>query len=342
MPPTSLWRADLPGKGCSTPVVGEKQLFLTAPVNGSDAALAFDWSGKETWRTTFGPEQPGKHRSGSGSNPSPATDGQGVYVYFKSGTLAALDLKGQVRWQTNLVQAFGRETLYWDQGSSPLLTQSAVVMARMHHGESWLAAFDKATGQLLWKVPRNYETPVEGDHSYTTPLLLPRQAQETILVYGAEHLTAHKAVDGQVLWSCGDFNPRAGQNWPTVASPIVVRDIAVVAGGRSDRGQPLLYGIRLGGTGEVTATHRAWKRDDTGHLRPHSRRIQGASLLAARQRRSRVHRTGHRPNVLARCLPQNQRQLLCFSRHCGWKTLCRTRGRGGFGGADRGQVRALG
>jgi outer membrane protein assembly factor BamB len=37
-----LWKAPLPGKGCSTPVVWDRRIFLTAPVNGQDAALAFD------------------------------------------------------------------------------------------------------------------------------------------------------------------------------------------------------------------------------------------------------------------------------------------------------------
>src|SRR2546426_11677252 len=90
--------------------------------------------------------QAGKHRNGSGSNASPATDGHAVFVYFKSGSLAALELDGKVRWQTNLVERFGPDTLYWDQGTSPVLTEKHVVMVRMHNGEAWVAAFGEATG----------------------------------------------------------------------------------------------------------------------------------------------------------------------------------------------------
>ncbi|HWH67756.1 MAG TPA: PQQ-binding-like beta-propeller repeat protein, partial [Candidatus Sulfotelmatobacter sp.] len=234
---------------------------------------------KPVWQSSFGPEKPGKHRSGSGSNPSPATDGQGLFVYFNSGTLAALELGGQVRWQTNLVKSFGPETLYWDQGISPVLTEKAVVIARMHHGESWLAAFDKTTGQLRWKVARNYETPLEGDHGYTTSLVVRQDQQEMLLVYGAEHLTAHTATDGQVVWSCGGFNPRAMQNWPAVASPVVAGDMVIVAGGRADRGQPLLFGIKRGGKGDVTATHRIWKREDTGTFVPTPAEYKGRVYL---------------------------------------------------------------
>ena len=274
-----LWKAPLPGKGCSTPIVWNQHIFLTAPSNGLDGVLAFDWAGKPIWQTTLGPEQTGKHRNGSGSNPSPVTDGKAVFVYFKSGTLAALGLEGNVRWQTNLVAAFGPDTLYWDQGTSPVLTKDDVVIARMNQGESWLAAFDKATGRMRWKVPRNYETPVEGEHAYTTPLVILYKGKEALLVWGGQHLTAHDASDGRLLWSCGDFNPQAVANWPAVASPVIAGDIAVVACGRADHGQPRLYGIRLGGTGDVTATHRVWKREDTGTFVPTPAEYQGQLYL---------------------------------------------------------------
>jgi len=274
-----LWQAPLPGKGCSTPVVWNQRIYLTAPANGLDGVLAFDWSGRPLWETTLGSERPGKHRNGSGSNASPATDGQGVFVYFKSGTLAALELDGRVRWQTNLIERFGPDTLYWDHGTSAVLTDKYVVMARMHHGESWLAAFDKATGKIGWKVARNYETPAENDHGYTTPIVIQQHRKEALLVWGAEHVTVHDAADGKILWSCGGFNPGAVANWPAVASPVVAGDIAVVPFGRADRGTPRLHGIRLDGSGDVTARNRIWKRDDVGTFVPTPAAYKGRVYL---------------------------------------------------------------
>src|SRR6266487_568537 len=75
------------------------------------------------------------------------------------------EFNGKVRWQTNLVERFGPDTLYWDHGTSPVLSEKYVIMVRMHNGESWLAAFDKASGQMRWKVARNYQTPTEGDRA---------------------------------------------------------------------------------------------------------------------------------------------------------------------------------
>jgi len=278
-PTNVLWKAPLPGKGCSTPIVWNQRIYLTVPIEGFDGAMAFDWAGKPLWQTRLGPENGGKHRNGSGSNPSPASEGKALYVYFKSGTLAALDLDGKLRWQTNLIAGFGPETLYWDQGTSPVLTKDDVIIVRMHHGESWLAGFNKNNGQMRWKVARNYETAVEGDNSYTTPLVIKHGGQEALLVWGGEHLTAHAAADGKLLWSSGDFNPHAAPNWPAVASPVVAGEIAIVPTGRADRGQPRLYGIRIGGSGDVTATHQVWKREDTGTFVPSPAEYQGRVYL---------------------------------------------------------------
>lgn len=263
-----LWKVPLPGKGCSTPIVWDNHIFVTAPIDGQDSVLAIDWNGKELWRTKLGTERAGKHRNGSGSNASPATDGKSVFVYFKSGNFAALDFTGKILWQTNLVEAFGRDTLYWDHGTSPVLTEKFVVMTRMHQGESWLAAFDKTTGALKWKTARNYETPQENDHSYNTPLLIRYDGQEALLIWAGEHLTVHAVADGKLLWSAAVLNLSGGKNWPAVATPVLVHDIAIVPFGRSDRGIPQLYGIKLGRAGEFNATNHLWQRFDTGTFVP--------------------------------------------------------------------------
>jgi len=259
-----LWSAPLPGKGCSTPIVWNERIYLTAPSDGQDTLLAFDWSGKPLWQTPIGPERPGKNRNGSGSNPSPVTDGTAIFTYFKSGNLAVFEMDGKVRWKTNLLERFGKDTLYWDCGTSPVLTERDVIATLMHHGESYVAAFDQITGDMRWKVARNFVTPTEGDHSYATPIAIRHGGKEALLVWGGQHLTAHDAATGATLWSCGEFNPDSKNNWVAVASPVIAGDIAVVPYGRGSR----LHGIRLGGTGDVTATHRAWLREDTGSFVP--------------------------------------------------------------------------
>src|SRR5262245_46405068 len=55
-----LWRTQLPGKGCSTPIWLGERIYLTAPVDGRDALLCYDFLGAERWRAVFGQENAGK------------------------------------------------------------------------------------------------------------------------------------------------------------------------------------------------------------------------------------------------------------------------------------------
>ena len=170
-PENVLWKVDIPGKGFSTPIVWDKHIYLTTGADGLDTVLAFDWSGKQLWQKQLGSEVAGKHQNGSGSNSSATTDGSAAFVFFKSGNFAALELDGSIRWKTNLFERYGEDNRFWDFGTSPVLTKKDVVIAEMHDGESWLAAFDKKTGDVRWKIARNYETAREGRQGYTTPLV---------------------------------------------------------------------------------------------------------------------------------------------------------------------------
>ena len=260
-----VWQVGLPGKGASCPVVWKDRIFVTAPSNGIDTALAFDLNGKQVWKAEFGAEMKAKHmKLGTSSNASPVTDGRGVFVYFKSGTFAALEMDGTVRWKRNLSKEFGRQKLYWDQGSSPILIGDLVILSRLHAGDSWVAGFDKATGKIRWKQERNYEVPAENDNGYTTPVPVRHGDQDALLVWCSDHLTAYAARDGSLLWSSGGFNSKAKKLWPPIATPVVAGEIAVVPVGRDDRKQAEIHAVRLGGKGDVTETHRLWERKDFG------------------------------------------------------------------------------
>ncbi|MBI9018388.1 MAG: PQQ-binding-like beta-propeller repeat protein [Phycisphaerae bacterium] len=278
-PEEALWKIDIPGKGFSTPIVWDNKIYLTTGVNDLDTVLAFDFSGKQIWQKQLGPEDAGKHKNGSGSNPSATTDGSAVFALFKSGNLAAIELDGSIRWEINLFKQYGKDNRYWDFGTSPALTKKYVIIAEMHDDQSWLAAFDKVTGKLGWKVPRNYTTPKEGSQGYSTPLVFSHKGTEAIMVWGGQHLTAHDAVDGKIIWSCGNFNPDEIRFWPSVASPVIAGNIAVVPCGRADRRQPRLHGIKLGGSGDITETHRLWKRKDIGPFIPSPTEYNGRVYL---------------------------------------------------------------
>jgi len=259
----AAWKTPLPATGTSTPIVWKDRIYLTTPAEGQDAIMALDANGKQLWVTKLGPESPAKHRTlASSCNASPVTDGSGIFARFRSGRFVAVGLDGKVRWQINLDEKFGPEQLYWDQGSSPAVTGDMVIISRMHHGDSFVAAFDKRTGEQRWLVKRNYQVPPENDNGYTTPVMFQHKSRAAVLIWGADQLTAYSAADGTLIWSCGGFNPAGTKNWPAIANPVIHGNIAVIPVGRDDRNQGGIQGIRIDGSGDVTATHRAWQRDD--------------------------------------------------------------------------------
>jgi outer membrane protein assembly factor BamB len=260
-----VWKFALPGKGSSTPIVLNDRIFVTTPDEGKDAVLAIDLQGNQIWRTRLRSESRAKNRLGSSCNASPVTDGKGIFVYFRSSRLAALELDGSVRWENDLAATYGPENLFWDQGTSPVVTDEHVILARMHGGDSWIAGFDKATGKLRWQQKRNYDVPPENDNGYTTPVFFKHKGRDAFLIWGADHLTAHSAADGSLLWSCGGFNPRGTGFWPAISSPVIAGELAIVPVGRDDRPrQGQIHAVKLDGSGDVTATNRVWKRDDIG------------------------------------------------------------------------------
>jgi outer membrane protein assembly factor BamB len=254
------WKIELPGKGSSTPAVWGDQIFVTCGIEGKDGIVCYDMAGNELWRQTLGTERRGKHQNGTGSNPSPTTDGERVVVYYKSGTVACLSTKGDVLWQKNLQQLYGRDTLWWDLGTSPVLSGNRAIIAVMHEGESYLVALDLSNGEVLWKEARNYDNARESDQAYTTPHIVQIDGKDVIVTWGADHLTGHDVETGKLLWESGGFNPENEGMWRVIASAAIGDGIAIVPYGRGE----FLAGVRLGGSGDVTESNRLWDKDGLG------------------------------------------------------------------------------
>jgi outer membrane protein assembly factor BamB len=253
-----LWRADLPGRGASTPIVWGERIIVTCAVDGGNGVLCLDSAGKLVWKKAIGTERPGKKDKASGCNPSAVTDGERLYVYFKSGDLACLDFSGEVLWQQNLQALYGADTLWWDLGTSPVLTKDNVVIAVIQTGPSYVGAFDRKTGKPAWKVERKSNAPVESAQSYTTPVVVNDDGKEILVVLGADIVTAHQASDGKELWRVEGLNPTGQQNFRSISSPIVAHGIVVAPYARG----ATLTAIRLGGTGNVTKSHVVWSKAD--------------------------------------------------------------------------------
>lgn len=257
------WKAKLPGRGCSTPVVWDGKVFVTGPDAKTDTVFAFDLkTGKELWRKGLGEARMGRtQKIGSSANSSPITDGKHLFVYFKSGTLAALDFDGEVAWRINVEKAFAEDGMLWDKGTSPIFADGKLVIAAMQEKSmSYLVSIDKSNGRKVWLTERKTDAVGETCDAYTTPFVVTVDGVETIVTWGADHLTGHDAKTGKQLWICGNFNPRKIKNWRNIASATFSGDVAIVPFAREE----MVAGIRMGGTGDITDKAWLWKHQGWG------------------------------------------------------------------------------
>ncbi len=229
-----VWAVELPGEGSSTPIVWEGNIYLTCVYEGQDTICCLDSNGEIVWQQELGESRGAKHRTATGANPSPTTDGEHVYAYFKSGLLVAYTMDGQEVWRVNLQSKFGEDTLWWDLGTSPVLTTDGVLIAVMQTGESYLVSFDKATGEVVWKVDRNFSTPEESDQAYTTPILTTIDKKSVIVIFGADHLTGTDPETGSELFAIEGFNPDSKGMWRSIASPTISDEQIIVPFGRGN------------------------------------------------------------------------------------------------------------
>jgi outer membrane protein assembly factor BamB len=280
------WKVELPGNGGSTPVIDGDTAYLTTGVDQQNVLIAFQTDrGSLKWKVTLGKDRGSKHRKGSGSNPSPVVDGDLIYAYFRSGDLACVDRQGEVRWKTNLQESFGEDTLWWDLGSSPLLTEQAIVVAVMQTGPSYLVAFDKKSGRQIWKTDRMVGAPKEAAQSYSTPLAVKIGDQDGIAVTGADHLTIHRASDGRELARLGGFNPGGDEFFRSISSSVAEGNLIVCPYARGGTITTVRLDELANGKGRDAI---AWFRDDLGSDVPTPAARQGRVYVVGDKAKGRI------------------------------------------------------
>ena len=256
------WKSPVSGSGGSTPVVTDSLAFLTAGNQNKNTLVAYRLAdGSKQWTLEVGDDRGGKHKKGSGSNPSPVIDGEHVYAYFRSGDLACANHNGDLVWQTNLQEQFGEDTLWWDLGSSPTVTRDAIVVVVMQTGPSYLIAFDKKTGKQLWKSDRMVPAPEEAAQSYSTPVVVEQNGEEWIGVMGADHLTLHRASDGKEIGRLGGFNPGQNAYFRSISSPVAAGALMICPYARGETITAVNMQDLVSGKGKEAIV---WYRDDLG------------------------------------------------------------------------------
>ena len=235
------WKVALPGRGHSTPIIWGDRIFLTAAVpfgpklpprkSGRPGAhdnlavtyrhrfvaLAVDREiGKTLWEKKLHEALPeeGAHYTASLASASPVADDEHVFVFFGSHGLFCLDHDGNVVWQKQLGQMKTKHG--HGEGTSPVLHGKTLVINWDHEGQSFIAAFEKATGKQLWRKQRDEVT------SWSTPIVVERNGIAQVIVCGTARVRGYDLSNGKVLWECGGLSANI------VASPVFHDGVVIV------------------------------------------------------------------------------------------------------------------
>lgn len=262
------WRLELPGAAASTPIVVGSRIFLTSTAEESEEllVLAVSDAGKVLWKRTVaaasfdfsGSMEQFKHETNPAS-PSPVSDGEHLWVLFGNGLLASFDFDGKQIWQRDLTKDYGAFRYYFGLSSSPFVHGQRLFVQVLNTNSQLLLAFDKATGEELWKRERPTDARAECLHSYASPAVYHMGQKDVLVIHGADYVTGHWPEDGTELWRHGGLNPKEGYNpaFRLVATPVFREGLLVVPSAK--RGP--VYGLRpAAATGEITgaAKHTAW------------------------------------------------------------------------------------
>jgi outer membrane protein assembly factor BamB len=196
-------------------------------------------TGKTVWQKPVREEIPheGHHRDHGFSSYSPLTDGKHVIAYFGSRGLHCFDMQGNLKWSKDLGRM--QTKMGFGEGSSPALHGDTLVVNWDHEGQDFIVAFNKETGDELWRTPRDEET------TWSTPLIVEHQGQVQVITSATKKTRAYDLKTGKQIWE----GPGLTAN--VIPSPVASDGVVYLTSGF--RGNALLA-IKLGKSGNLAGT----------------------------------------------------------------------------------------
>lgn len=254
------WKAELIGRGASTPIVVGEKIFLTS-YSGYGESLekpgkiadlqhhvycfdrktgSLNWlrniKGNPAENSLLNPNLVGHGFASS----SMTSDGEKVFAFFGIAGVFAFDLDGEFLWQQDV--GWGSHNF---GSSASLATHQNLLIVNASVESEAVYALDKETGTGVWKIDDVLE-------SWTTPVLgETADGAEELVVAQKNVVRGFDPETGKELWTCEGILDYI------VPTPVVVEGIAYCNGGKQNR----TLAIRLGGRGDVTKSHKLWESE---------------------------------------------------------------------------------
>lgn len=263
-----VWKAELPGKAWSSPIVIGDRIYLTNAVGEKDSTDPHDTfslrvtaldaaSGKVIWDTeVFKVEQPhtfGVHGKNSYASPTPVCENGRIYAHFGHFGIACVDEKGSIIWKNNRI-------IYkpvHGNGGCPVIVDDLVIFHCDAEIDPFIIALDKGTGEMRWKKSR--VTDAKKTFSFCTPLLIEVNGVKQLISPSSNVVTALNPADGSEIWHV------RYTGYSVVPRPIFGHGLIFMSTG-FDHASALA--IKPDGKGDVTDTHVVWRIEKNAPLTP--------------------------------------------------------------------------
>jgi outer membrane protein assembly factor BamB len=258
-----VWTLDVPGMGWSSPVVWGDLIFITSVVKPGPIELpktgfyggitdyrvstevhrwmvyAVDFkTGRLRWerqvRSGTPPAQ--KHAKNTYASETPVTDGERVYAYFGGAGLFAFDLTGKPLWSKLMDPV---KTRGWGPAASPVFHNGRVYIVNDNDDQSYIAAYDGRTGDVVWRVNR------EEGSNWATPFVWEHELGTEIVTTGSGKVRSYD-LDGRLRWEL------TGLTTLHVPTPFAKHGLLFISSGYlADPVRPV-YAVRPGASGDIS------------------------------------------------------------------------------------------
>jgi outer membrane protein assembly factor BamB len=264
------WKTEIHGRGFSSPVVYEDQIWMTTSTeDGKNLyAVCTDFiSGKIKYDIrVFSPGNPfSKNSVNTYASSTPCIEKGFLYVHYGSlGTACIKTTDGSIVWvRTDL-----KCNHELGAGSSPILYRNLLILQYEGTDVQFITALDKLTGKTVWRTSRPgkpYEQISEiGRKSYTTPEIVRVNGNDLMISNGSAVCCAYDPLTGEEIWRVTDGQESAA------AMPFTEAGIVYFYSGfMVDREMGVytdLLAVNPDASGEVTSTKIIWKKRDSQTL----------------------------------------------------------------------------
>ena len=261
--PKELWSVPL-GEGYGGAAIYGDEVFILDRIKGeTDILRCLDLNtGAEIWNYSY--EAKGEI-SFPGSRTVPTVDNNYIWSVGPHGDFYCIDKETRKPiWNHNLLEDFDRELTTWGVSQSPLILNDLVIVAP-HGQKAGLAAYEKTTGELVWKT-----RPLSGHPSHVSPTLAsfggldqvimisPFDRQDSTLTH---EVVAFDAKSGKEIWQYLGL-----KSFLTVTPAVVIDDQRLMLTDCSyDKGyNPVSIMLEITKTGENFEVNELFLTEEAG------------------------------------------------------------------------------